>query len=81
MATVSTGSTTIQFGSNLRIGYRPQGSTGAFIYLPYYPEFNDLPYQFTLGVGDWEVEYTEICKSCDNLKYSNPQTVNITISA
>jgi hypothetical protein len=81
MATVSTGSTTIQFGSNLRIGYRAQGSLSPFTYLLFYPAFNDLPYEFTLEIGDWEVEYTEVCKSCENLKYSTPQVVNISIAS
>lgn len=80
MATVSTGSTSIQFGNNLRIGYRASGSLGAFTYLNYYPEFNELPYQFTLGAGDWEVEYTEVCSTCEGKKYSVPQVVNITIA-
>lgn len=79
MASVSTGSTTIQYGSTLRIGYRPQGSTGVFTYLSTYPGFNDLPYTFTLGTGLWEVEYTEICPACGDLKFSAPVTVNISI--
>jgi len=80
MASVSTGTTSIKFGSNLRIGYRPAGSLAAFTYLNHYPTFNELPYTFTLGIGNWEVEMTEICPDCGGYKYSAPEVVNITIS-
>lgn len=81
MPDASTGTTTIKFGSVLRIGYRPFGSTAAFTYILSYPGPNDLPYTFTVPTaGTWEIEYTEICSSCANNKYSTPIVETISLS-
>lgn len=79
MANVTTGTTTIKFGSNLRIGYRVKDSGAPFTYLPHYPTFNELPYTFTLASGAWEVEYTELCPNCSGPKYSAAVRAEITI--
>lgn len=82
MATIfSTGSTSIKFGSVLRVGYRPNGSTAAFTYFEPYFSFDDLPAQYTIPtVGQMEVEYTEICPNCSGGIYSNAivTVVNVT---
>lgn len=77
---VSTNTTTIKFGSNLRIGYRPAFSSGSFAYFQYYPSYNELPYQFELPYsGQWEIEYTELCASCSGSSYSEPVTALVTV--
>jgi hypothetical protein len=79
---VSTGSTAIEFGATLRIGYRVNGSSGPFTYLTPLPSYNDLPYTFSVpGVGVWEIEYTQICPSCSGSNYSEPQTAIVTITS
>lgn len=73
MPAVSTGSTSIKFGSSLRIGYRSYGSVSAFTYVNYFPTFNELPYTFNVpSVGIWEIEYTEVCQACSGANYSDP---------
>ena len=79
MASVSTGSTSINFGATLRIGYRTYGSTSPFTYLGYFPSYNELPYTFTLSSGTWEIEYTQICPSCSIPNYSASSTTVITV--
>lgn len=80
MAVVSTNTTTIKFGSNLRIGYRPAFSTGAYTYITYNPAYNELPYQFVIPAsGQWEVEYTELCPSCSGSAYSDAVTALVTV--
>lgn len=80
MIIASTGSTTINYGSSLRIGYRAAFSSSAFTYITHYPTYNELPYQFTLpSSGQWEIEYTELCPSCSGSSYSEPITTLITI--
>lgn len=82
MPNIKTGTTTIKFGSVLRIGYRPFGSTSAFTYIPNYPGPDDLPdYTFSVPTaGTWEVEYTEICASCSNNRYSTPIVNTVSVS-
>lgn len=78
MPNISTGRTMIKFGSHLRIGYRPQGSAGPFIYLPQYFTQEQLPVTFTVpATGDWEIEYTEICPNCSGGIYSDSQTTTV----
>mgnify|MGYP003405103733 CR=1 len=79
MPSVSTGSTTIPYGSTLRIGYRPYGSTSPYTYLGSFPGYDSLPYTFTLSSGTWQLEYTSICPNCSMPKYSSPETVIITV--
>lgn len=77
----NTGSTTIEFGATLRIGYRVYGSTNPFTYLSSFPSYNDLPYTFSLpSNGIWEIEYTQICPSCSGSKYSEGQNAVVTIT-
>lgn len=78
--TISTGSTGVNQGASLRIGYRVAFSTGAFTYVNPYPTSDQLPYQFTVpGSGQWEIEYTQLCPSCSGDSYSNPVTVRVTV--
>lgn len=80
MIIASTGSTSINYESSLRIGYRAAFSSSAFTYVTHYPTYNELPYQFTLpSSGQWEIEYTELCPSCSGSSYSEPITTLITI--
>lgn len=73
---VSTGSTTIPYGTTLRIGYREYPSTGAYTYINYFPGWDELPYIFQVpSDGTWEIEYTTICPSCSMPEYSLAQTI------
>jgi hypothetical protein len=78
---ISTSSTSIPFGTNLRIGYRTNGSIAAFTYVPYYPSFNELPYTFTVPTaGEYEIEYTVVCNACVGAaRYSEPETTVVTV--
>jgi len=79
---VNTGSTMIEFGTNLRIGYRPYGSLTQFVYFPTYPTFNQLPYTFNVpSAGVWEIEYAQICQTCSGTKPSNVETTVVTVTA
>jgi len=80
MPDVTTGSTTIPFGATLRIGYRTNGSTGAYTYLTYFPNYNQLPYIYSLPVGVWQIEYSTICPSCSMPSYSEPQVTIVTLT-
>jgi hypothetical protein len=80
MPYISTESTSIEFGTSLRIGYRIYGSITPFNYLSYYPSYNELPYTFEVpSVGIWEIEYTQLCSSCSGTGYSDPQTTVVTL--
>jgi hypothetical protein len=80
MAFVTTGSTVISFGATLRIGYRTYGSSSPYTYLSYFPSYNELPYEFELSSGTWQVEYTTICPNCSGSVYSDPQTYVIVVT-
>ena len=77
MAAFSTGTTSIPYGTTLRIGFRPQGSTSAFTYPTPYKSYDDLPATITVpAAGTYEVEYTIICPNCSLGTYSSPiQTI------
>lgn len=77
---ISTGTTTIPFGATLRIGYRAYGSADPYTYLTPFPDYNELPYEYTLPTGTWQVEYSTVCPSCTLPTYSDPQTVIITVT-
>jgi len=81
MGQVSTGTTSINFGSRLRIGYRVAFSTSAFTYLGTYPTADQLPYEFTLPAGTYEIEYTQLCASCSGNQYSETEIVVVTVSS
>jgi hypothetical protein len=80
MSTVSTGSTNIAFGSNLRIGYKIHGSAGPFTYLTTFPSYDELPYEFTLSPGLYDIEYSQVCPTCTTPSYSDAvvTVVNVT---
>lgn len=80
MATVTTGTTSIPYGATLRIGYRVYGSANPYTYLTHFPNYNELPYAYTLSTGIWEVEYTTLCPSCSLPTYSAPETVVISVT-
>lgn len=64
---------TVSFGASVRIGYRIQGSSSAFTYLPNYPTYNDSPYTISgLAVGTYEVELTAVCPNCSGGVFSDP---------
>lgn len=80
MPDVSTGTTSINYGSTLRIGYRIYGSTSPYTYLGYFPNYNELPYTYTLPTsGTFQIEYTQICPSCSANKYSEPEITIVTV--
>ncbi len=79
MGQISTGATTIDFGTNLRIGWRQAYTDDAFTYLTEFPEYNDLPYVFELPAGVYEIEYTQVCPSCTISKYSDPSLAIVTV--
>ncbi len=79
MPFVNTNTTSINYGQTLRIGYRMNGASGPFTYLPYFPNYNELPYQFSVpSVGVWEIEYSTICPNCSGNVYSEPDTTLVT---
>jgi hypothetical protein len=81
MADISTGTTSISYGSVLRIGYRANGSASAFTYINTYPTIDQLPYTFVVPLtGAVEIEYTEVCPNCSGNTYSDPQLVVINIT-
>lgn len=79
MANISTGSTTITFGSNLRIGYKVHGSSNDFTYLSHLPAYEELPYIFSLPSGTYDVEYSEVCQTCTTPSYSTPVQTIVTV--
>lgn len=80
MANISTGSTSIPFGTTLRIGYRINGSTSPFTYVVTHPQYDELPYIFTVpSAGEWEIEYTVICNSCSGNLYSTNYTTVVIV--
>lgn len=79
---VSTGSTSIEYGASLRIGYRIYGSADPFTYVSHVPTYNELPYTFSLPTtGTWEISYTQICPSCAGSQFSTPETAVVTVYA
>lgn len=77
----NTGSTSIEYGATLQIGYRPYGSETAFVPLSHFPGYNELPYTFNLpGPGVWEIEYNQICATCSGSRYSNSETAIVAIT-
>lgn len=78
---ISTSSTTIPFGTNLRIGYRLYGSTAAFTYITHYPSYDELPYTFSVpNPGQYEIEYTVACPGCSGAaKFSDASTTVVTV--
>ena len=80
MGLVNTGSTSINFGSSLRIGYRQAFSAGPFTYLSHFPSYDELPYNFNISpAGQYEIEYTEICPNCSGGIYSDPIIVQVNV--
>jgi hypothetical protein len=79
MAAVNTGSTSIPYGATLRIGYRLYGSTVPYTYLSPLPNYNELPYTFTLDSGTWQVEYSTVCPNCSGNMFSEPETIIISV--
>lgn len=81
MGLVSTGTTSINFGSTLRIGYRLAFSSGPFTYLSYSPKSDELPYTFNIpGTGLYEIQYTEACQACSGGVFSDPVMVQVNIT-
>lgn len=80
MPDVNTGATSVEFGATLRIGYRVYGSLTPFVYSPYFPSYNELPYTFSVpSAGQWEIEYTQICSGCSGASYSDPTTTVVQV--
>lgn len=82
MPDLKTGTTTIKYGSVLRISYRLVGSASAFTQVQHYPGPNELPYTFTVPTpGTYEVELVEVCSTCSNAnKFSDPVIVTVSVS-
>ncbi len=81
MPTFNTGSTSIDYGATLRIGYRMYGSASAFTYIVNYPSSEELPYTVNLPTaGTYEIEYTQVCPNCSGNRYSEPELVIVTVS-
>lgn len=80
MANISTGTTSIAYGSVLRIGYKATGSASAFTYINTFPSPDMLPYTYVVPLtGGVDIEYTEICPNCSGNTYGDPQVITITI--
>lgn len=69
----------IEYGQNLRIGYKATGSSNAYTYLNDFPGPEDAPYEFELPAGIYDIEMTTICPNCSGNKYADPEirTVNV----
>lgn len=80
MGAVSTGTTIVAFGSNLRIGYKIHGSSDPFTYLSFLPAYADLPYTFTLPTGFYDIEYSEVCPTCSSPAYSTPVQTSVNVT-
>lgn len=81
MADISTGTTNIEFGSVLRIGYRVYGSASAFTYIIHNPTYDELPYTYEIPfTGIFEIEYTRICPNCSGNNYATPILTTVNIS-
>lgn len=67
---------TVNFGANVRIGYRQYNTSSPFTYLSYYPTYNDSPVLIDgLPIGIYEVEITTICPNCSGGIFSEPEIV------
>lgn len=78
---ISTGSTSIQYGSSLKIGWRLYGSTSPFTYITHLPDYDELPYTFELPtVGTYEIEYTQVCPSCSAPQFSASAVTLVTVT-
>lgn len=80
MPSITTGSTSIGYGSTLRIGYRVYGSISGFTYITHYATYDELPYSFTVpSSGVYEIEYTEVCPTCSSPTYSQSVQTIVTV--
>lgn len=68
---------TIPFGTSLRVGYVPYGSSGPYTYIATYPSYSDSPYTLTVpNPGLYNLELTTVCPSCSGAGFSTPYVVN-----
>lgn len=69
----------LEFGQHMRIGHKVTGSSGPYTYLNSFPGPDDIPFDFTLPVGIYDIEVTTICPNCSGNIYSDPEvrTVNV----
>ena len=74
---ISTGSTMIEIGSRLKIGYKPYSDPGQFNYLVEMPLHDQLPYKFSLPIGYYDIQYIEICPTCTTPTYSTPIQISV----
>jgi hypothetical protein len=81
MPYITTGSTSIPFGTNLRIGYRTYGTADPFTYLTHLPSYTELPYTATIPLsGAVELEYSVACPNCTGAsQFSDAQTLVVTL--
>jgi hypothetical protein len=81
MPNLTTGTTTIKYGSVLQISYRLVGSAAAFTPVLHYPGPNELPYTFSVPTtGTYEVQLVEVCSTCSNAnKFSEPVIVTVSV--
>jgi len=64
---------TIPNGATIRIGYRVQNSSQAFIYPTPYPDYTMSPYMINnIPLGTYEVELTTICPNCSGGVFGQP---------
>lgn len=63
----------IEFGKNIRIGYKPKASSDQFTYINAYPSYAESPYTIPgLTPGLYDIEITTICSNCSGNQYSDP---------
>jgi hypothetical protein len=72
MGKVRVNDPTIAYGQKLRIGYKAASSASAFTYLPDFPGPGDMPFEFIISAGTYDVETTIICPNCSGNIYSSP---------
>lgn len=68
---------TIPFGTSLRVGYRPQGSSGPYTYITgTYPTYLQSPYTLSgIAPGNYDIELTTVCPNCSGAQFSSPTVI------
>lgn len=70
---------TFEFGQHLRIGHKPDGSSGPYTYLTTFPGADQMPFNFTLPAGIYQIELSVICPNCAGNEYSDPEVRTIQV--
>lgn len=69
----------LELGQSIRIGWKVTASANPYTYLNTFPGPEDLPFDFNLPAGQYDIETSTICPNCSGNVYSDPEvrTVNV----